>query len=303
MPTAEQVLTVARRELGFVEGPDASNKYGAAYGVDRVWWCAQFVWWVFRQAGGSNLIHPKTAYTPTLAQWFMDQKVWGKEPRVGAVVFYDWPDSTHRIQHVGIVEGFDATSITTIEGNTSSGAAGNQSNGNGVYRRRRARNSSVIGYGYPRYQAAPAATEEDELTPEEKKRLADVEAAVARCEATTVRTEQKLDLLLSQLVVGEGRLDEPRTWGWTTWGGGTDEKLTPVDLWRRSNVEVRVANNVLAAARGEQAANLNAMAKQVGELVAEVRNLPDAIAGGPTVVEGPAFPAELQITGTLRPIA
>jgi hypothetical protein len=46
--------------------------------------------------------------------------------------------------------------ITTIEGNTTSGAAGNQSNGGGVWRRRRS-TSAVVGYGHPKYDGAAAS--------------------------------------------------------------------------------------------------------------------------------------------------
>lgn len=47
-------------------------------------------------------------------------------------------------------------------------------------------------------------------------------------------------LIASQLTWGEN--NDPmnwQTWGWTTWPGGTNEKLTVVDYLRRNNVEVR----------------------------------------------------------------
>lgn len=153
MPTAEQVLAVARREIGTREALDGSNKYGRAYGVDRVAWCMQFQWWCFREAHGSALIHPKTAYTPTAAQWFMDRRQWSTTPRVGSLIFFNWPDSVNRIQHVGIVEAVEPNAVVTIEGNTSSGNAGSQDNGGGVWRRRRARNSHIVGFGHPAYSA------------------------------------------------------------------------------------------------------------------------------------------------------
>lgn len=155
MTTAEQVLAVARNELGNVEARDGSNKYGRAYGMDRVAWCMQFCWWVFREAGASDLIHPKTAYTPTAAQWHKDRGRFDQTPRVGDLVFFNWPDSVNRIQHVGIVEAVEPTAVITIEGNTSTT---NQSDGGRVMRRRRARNSSIVGYGHPNYTATAAAS-------------------------------------------------------------------------------------------------------------------------------------------------
>lgn len=170
MTTAQQVLDVARSQLGTVEARDGSTPYHRAYGLpaDQPW-CAVFVWWCFQQAAAGNLTHEKTAYTPTLAGWFKQRNQWTvATPTVGALIFYDWPDTLRRIQHVGIVESFDATTVTAIEGNTSSGTAGSQSNGGGVWRRRRARNSSIAGYGHPAYSSA---SEEDDLTPDQDQML------------------------------------------------------------------------------------------------------------------------------------
>jgi hypothetical protein len=70
-------------------------------------------------------------------------------------VFFNFPDSLNRIQHVGIVEAVGAGgAITTIEGNTSSGVAGSQDRGGLVARR--ARRGSIVGYGHPAWAGAPA---------------------------------------------------------------------------------------------------------------------------------------------------
>jgi hypothetical protein len=157
--SAERVLQIARGELGTTENPPGSNrqKYGAAYGMNGVAWCAEFVWWAFTQAGDSGLI-PKTAYTPTFADWFRGRRQWGTAPRVGAVVFYDFPgDGVNRISHTGIVEAVNGDgSIVAIEGNTSSGTGGSQTNGGIVARR--TRRTGIVGYGYPAYSGAPATT-------------------------------------------------------------------------------------------------------------------------------------------------
>jgi len=97
-------------------------------------------------------------------------------------VFFDWPDSVNRIQHVGIVEAVEPAAIVTIEGNTTSGTAGNQSAGDGVWRRRRARNSSIVGYGRPRYTttstARPPAEEDDMFTDQDRALLQQVRADI-----------------------------------------------------------------------------------------------------------------------------
>lgn len=158
MTTAASVLNVARSQVGYVEGPNNHTKYGVAYGLDHAPWCAMFVWWVARQASGGDKLIAPIAYTPALAQWFREQgdARWGIKPRIGAIALFDFPDSVHRIQHVGIVEKVLPNGyIQTIEGNTSSGTAGSQSDGGGVYRRIR-RTSLVVMYGYPAY-TTPAA--------------------------------------------------------------------------------------------------------------------------------------------------
>jgi hypothetical protein len=155
--TAGKVLDVARSQIGTRQAANGANPYGAAYGMDRVAWCAQFVWWCFRQAGAGHLI-PKTAYTPTLAAWYQQRGQASRTPRVGSLVLFDWPgDGVDRISHVGLVEAVNPNgTLTTIEGNTTSGAAGDQRMGGGVWRRNRS-TSAVIVYGHPAYDgAAPA---------------------------------------------------------------------------------------------------------------------------------------------------
>jgi hypothetical protein len=153
---AEAVLAVAAREIGYHEGPGGANKYGAAYGMDRTAWCNQFTWWCFVQAGAAGLT-PKSAYTPTTASWYQQQGRADRTARPGDLVFYNWPgDGVERIQHVGFVEKvLGPTTIQTIEGNTTSGAAGNQSDGGWVARRTRS-TSAVVLFGHPAYDSAPS---------------------------------------------------------------------------------------------------------------------------------------------------
>jgi surface antigen len=150
--TATTVLNVARSQIGTTERPPGSNhtRYGAWYEWDGVAWCAIFVSWVADRAGANDII-TRAAYTPSMAAWYQAVGRWGTVPRRGAVVFYDFPDSVRRIQHVGIVESVRSDGrIVAIEGNTSPDDAGSQDNGDGVYRRVRSP-MFVVGYGYPRY--------------------------------------------------------------------------------------------------------------------------------------------------------
>lgn len=149
------MLGIARKEIGTSESPRGSNctKYTNWYPMDGSPWCAMFVSWVLDRAGVEGYKH---AYTPAGAEIFRKQgRFFTSDPKPGDIVYFDFPDSLPRIQHVGFVEKVpSAQTITTIEGNTSSGDAGSQDNGDGVYRRVRPV-SYVVGYGRPEYNGKP----------------------------------------------------------------------------------------------------------------------------------------------------
>lgn len=147
MATADQVLAVARGQLGQGEHPAGSNhnKFSDWYGIGNGPWCDMFVSWCADQAGAGGIVG-RFAYTPSHAEWFADHGKWGQTPKVGAIIFYDWggSHSIDAIDHVGIVEAVRADgSVVTIEGNTDDVVA------------RRVRRAGIAGYGYPAYTAVP----------------------------------------------------------------------------------------------------------------------------------------------------
>ena len=149
--TLEAVLAEAAKEIGYTESPAGSNRTkfaneaGHANGQP---WCATFLVAIFRRQGLK--LPSESAYTPHMAQGFRYDDAFLRNPKVGDIAFFDFPDSKNRIQHVGIVEKVEPAHVVCIEGNTSPGTSGSQDNGGGVYRRRRSR-SHVVGYGRPRY--------------------------------------------------------------------------------------------------------------------------------------------------------
>jgi len=168
-----ELLTVAAREIGTIErGFTNDVKYSRWWGAAAPW-CMMFVNWcldqcdldvVGRQAGA-----PKgTAFTPTAANWFQTRVRWhgpAAMPQPGWLVFYDFPgDGVNRISHVGIVErDLDGGFIQTIEGNTSDGAGGSQTDGGGVWRRTRRVSDAVVGYGATDFEEMSMAAREDIL--------------------------------------------------------------------------------------------------------------------------------------------
>lgn len=168
MATAENLLALARAELGTVESPANSNrvKYNTAYYGREVSgssyaWCAVFLWWLFREAGASELYYGggKTAYCPTLLSFHRGQ--WVTDYRPGDIIFFNFSGKSNA-QHVGICESYDGTYITTIDGNTGTG---DEANSGAVMRRNRHRRY-IVGAYRPAY-------EEDTMTQEQFDQMMD----------------------------------------------------------------------------------------------------------------------------------
>lgn len=153
MATASKVVSIAAGQVGYKEGRNNYNKYGAAYGMNNVSWCMIFVWWVMKQAGQSFY---KTASCTACYNYYKSRAVSKNSLRKGDIVFFDW-DKSGDCDHVGIVESVGSSRVVTIEGNTSSGNSGSQSNGDGVYRRYRTL-SQVAKAIRPAYDAEPNKT-------------------------------------------------------------------------------------------------------------------------------------------------
>lgn len=166
MATAQDLYRVVKGQVGYVEkggrtGHDGNiTKFGAAYGMNGVAWCSIFVWWCFMQVG----INLKNQITGSYASAELAMEGWQKhgwkvykQPKLMDVVFFHFPGEKPGADHTGFVVAADSGGVHTIEGNTSSGSGGSQSNGGGCYARYRPY-STVIGYGrYPFPGAKPVA--------------------------------------------------------------------------------------------------------------------------------------------------
>lgn len=148
MATVEDVLVVARDQLGVAEDPPGSNRvpFAAWAGIQGQPWCAAFACWVLDQADALDVA--RYVYTPTGVSLYRQDERFGREPRLGAVVFFQWP-GMGRVAHVGLVEAVRADgSIVSIEGNTD--AKGGRTGGKVM---RQVRRANIAGYGYPDYSA------------------------------------------------------------------------------------------------------------------------------------------------------
>lgn len=142
--TSPSILEIASKELGTTEVPDNLTKYGKWYGLDGNPWCAMFVSWVYAQANLSSKIAAQSkkgfASCDAGLKWFAKQ---GKlvpvgEAQEGDIVFFQF-DTDAQPDHVGIVEkNWKRRKILAcVEGNTSPNNQGSQSNGGGVYQKKR----------------------------------------------------------------------------------------------------------------------------------------------------------------------
>ncbi|MPN28254.1 hypothetical protein SDC9_175695 [bioreactor metagenome] len=75
--TADDIVNVAQREIGYKEGYNKWTKYGEWYGLQNVSWCAMFVSWCANQAGISEDVIIKHASCGVGVNWFKKQGRWG----------------------------------------------------------------------------------------------------------------------------------------------------------------------------------------------------------------------------------
>lgn len=174
MSAAKNVLYCARQWIGYSrwDDPEPGTVFGRWYaelvgdsyfGESGVPYCAMFVSYCLDWAGIEAAGLPGS-YVPWILSANSDagRLVANEDAQPGDLVMFDW-QGDGVADHIGIVEENhpDEGWMQTIEGNTSPGIGGSQSNGGGVYRR--ARNySSIIGVARPYYETQEK--EDDMLT-------------------------------------------------------------------------------------------------------------------------------------------
>lgn len=176
--TASKVIELAKKEIGYLEKASNSNLdsktanagsgnytkyardlYNAGYyngNKNGYAWCDVFVDWLFFKAFGKKVGQEMQCQTGDLgagcyysARYYKNQDRFYSEPKVGDQIFF--ADSDGDAYHTGIVIGVTNSTVTTIEGNTSS-ASGVVANGGAVAKKSYSRSYSRIhGYGRPKY--------------------------------------------------------------------------------------------------------------------------------------------------------
>lgn len=150
-----EAVAIARKYIGVTEQPAGSNwgptvsKFILYTGYTfPVFWCGCFVAWCVGKAGAKIPTLIRLGYTGYItadanAGTNGLTAVSFDNARAGDIVVYSF-------DHIGLVERVDGNTLYAIEGNTSAGESGSQSNGGGVFRRVRQR-SDVVTIARPNY--------------------------------------------------------------------------------------------------------------------------------------------------------
>lgn len=169
MAKVEELLSIARAQIGVKENPPDSNKviyndwfWGeGTHGPDFPW-CAAWVAWCCDKAGVK--LPMRTASCNYLMNAAKNAGMWVTTNfKPGDITIYDFSGKRKNASHCGIVEKvIPDYGVTAIEGNTS--VSGSQSNGGMVCRKER-HNKYIIGVVRPVFDEDK---EEDEDMTQEK---------------------------------------------------------------------------------------------------------------------------------------
>lgn len=138
------VAAIAKSQIGYTETGNNDTMYGKWYGLNNQPWCAMFVSWCYSQAEQIEKITASTkkgfASCDAGLKWFVKKNklVPTGQAQSGDIVFFQF-DTDAQPDHVGIVVKNDGKKyLWCVEGNTAGDNKGSQSNGDGVYLKKRA---------------------------------------------------------------------------------------------------------------------------------------------------------------------
>jgi hypothetical protein len=138
----------------FYSGVFHGQSAGCPTGWHRADWCADFVKYAWRQAGGVTDLREIDSWAQSFKDYGLAHQTWhpigsGYEPRPGdAAVYKDRGGTPGKADHVGIVVQNDSGGTTTIEGNAGK---------NSRILRNRVYESDLQGYTSPVVTGQPAA--------------------------------------------------------------------------------------------------------------------------------------------------
>ena len=139
----KKLMELCEASVGYTEGANNNTTFGKWYGLNNQPWCAMSASKMYFDAGAiASVANTKKGFASCDA-WLKyltknNQLVPIGQAKRGDIVFFQF-DEDAQPDHVGIVKGHNTKlkTINVYEGNTSSGKAGSQSNGDGFYLKKR----------------------------------------------------------------------------------------------------------------------------------------------------------------------
>ena len=148
------VVDAAKSQLNYRETGNNDTIYGKWFGLNNQPWCAMFVSWCYDQAGLVSKVAAQTkkgfASCDAGLKWFTKKNkiVPVGQAQAGDLVFFQF-DKDAQADHVGICASNDGKGFLMVyEGNTSGDSKGSQSNGDGVFLKKRSY-SLIMGVARP----------------------------------------------------------------------------------------------------------------------------------------------------------
>jgi len=139
----QKLLNLCKASDGYTEGTNNDTSFGKWFGLNNQPWCAMSASKMYFDAGAIETVANTKKGFASCDQWLKyltknNQLVPLGQAQAGDLVFFQF-DTDAEPDHVGIVK-YHNTALKYLqvwEGNTSSGKAGSQSNGDGYYLKRR----------------------------------------------------------------------------------------------------------------------------------------------------------------------
>jgi hypothetical protein len=139
----KKVIELCEASVGYTEGTNNDTTFGKWYGLNNQPWCAMAASKMYFDAGIIKSVANSKKGFASCDAWLKyltknNQLVPLGQAKRGDLVFFQF-DEDAQPDHVGIVKNHNTTLkfLQVYEGNTSSGKAGSQSNGDGFYLKKR----------------------------------------------------------------------------------------------------------------------------------------------------------------------
>jgi hypothetical protein len=138
-----KLMELCEASVGYTEGANNDTTFGKWYGLNNQPWCAMSASKMYFDSGAiASVANTKKGFASCDA-WLKyltknNQLVPLGQAKQGDIVFFQF-DTDAQPDHVGIVKSHNTKLkfLNVYEGNTSSGKAGSQSNGDGFYLKKR----------------------------------------------------------------------------------------------------------------------------------------------------------------------